>query len=434
MRNDHGMKTRATRTLAAVASLVAAVTVAAPLAAQSGNASAAALGLGGAYTAAARGFDAVAWNPAGLAMPGTGRFSVGIFPVVGGWGATPIGFGELKDHEGDVVDDATKRAWVETIRADGGQSMGGAADATLLGLTIGRFGVQVSLSATGDGFLTGDAAELLLFGNVGFEGEPKAYDIRGTDFTAASLATFAASWAQPLRVGGGVLAIGGTAKLVRGTSFLHGRETGGITTSDPLAVRVRFPIVQARETGAFDDNGGGFAADLGVAWQRGGVRLGAAVQNVVSTFEWDADAFDWKRGVVAFTDDSSVTDFERRPLAEGPEELRRVLDEATLDPTVSAGAAVRLTDALAVSADVRARMGDGLDLVPKSYVGAGVEWAPVPELPIRLGAASMTGGLQFGGGVGLRLGAFTLDASIARRTGDDVQRTLFGITAAVRPR
>ncbi len=56
-----------------------------PAAAQLPSASASALGVGDNYTALARGYNAVAWNPAGLAMPGSPGFSLAIMPLLG-WG------------------------------------------------------------------------------------------------------------------------------------------------------------------------------------------------------------------------------------------------------------------------------------------------------------------------------------------------------------
>src|SRR5205807_361841 len=84
--------------------------------AQLGNATAATLAMGGAGTALARGFDAVAWNPAGLAMPGSARFSFAVLPMTGSEGASPVTMRDLQHFQGKLVDDATKREWSQRVR------------------------------------------------------------------------------------------------------------------------------------------------------------------------------------------------------------------------------------------------------------------------------------------------------------------------------
>ena len=75
--------------------LLISIIAAAPVAAQLPSASASALGAGDTYTALARGFNAVAWNPAGLAMTGNPGFSMTLVPVraVGSFG--PISLKDL---------------------------------------------------------------------------------------------------------------------------------------------------------------------------------------------------------------------------------------------------------------------------------------------------------------------------------------------------
>src|SRR5687768_18081631 len=88
------------RTLAAV--VCAALLVPAPAAAQLGSASASTLGLAGNVTATARGLGAIAANPAGLGMPGSG-FTLTIFPVQVRPGLGPITMKDLSEFEGEVI-------------------------------------------------------------------------------------------------------------------------------------------------------------------------------------------------------------------------------------------------------------------------------------------------------------------------------------------
>src|SRR5919199_6728839 len=83
------LPTSMTRLPIAATVIALACTAAHQAAAQLPSASAVALGSGDNYTALARGYNAVAWNPAGLAMPGNPGFSLTILPVRGSGGLRP---------------------------------------------------------------------------------------------------------------------------------------------------------------------------------------------------------------------------------------------------------------------------------------------------------------------------------------------------------
>src|SRR5881409_2061545 len=80
--------------------------------AQLPNASAAAFGMGGNFTAVARGYEAVAWNPANLAMPGRPSVSFGAIIAGGNMGLAPIDFTMLHKFSGQVIDSATRVSWI----------------------------------------------------------------------------------------------------------------------------------------------------------------------------------------------------------------------------------------------------------------------------------------------------------------------------------
>src|SRR5213594_2277644 len=90
-----------------------------PAAAQLPNASAAAFGMGGNFTAIARGYEAVAWNPANLAMPGRPFFSIGVGIAGGTAGMDPIDLTALHAFSGKVIDSVTRVAWIDKVRLAG---------------------------------------------------------------------------------------------------------------------------------------------------------------------------------------------------------------------------------------------------------------------------------------------------------------------------
>ena len=203
------------------------------------NTSPAATALGGAYTASARGFDAIAWNPAGLAMPGTGGFSLSLLLNVGGTGGSgPIGAKDLKPFSGDSIPYATRVAWLGRIRAAGGQNFGGGVDLSLISMNIANVGLSYSVAARASGNLPGDAAELLLFGNYGFANSVRPYTLQGARFDVSAIGTAAVSVGKELNVRFGSasdqhFAIGLTAKYHLGHVLGVVVDGGSLVSSSP---------------------------------------------------------------------------------------------------------------------------------------------------------------------------------------------------------
>ena len=96
----------------AVIALAMACAYALPLGGQIPSASAPALGLADNFTALARGFNAVAWNPAMLGMPDNPRFSLGILPLRGAAGIGPITLADVAGYQSRFLDDAVKQEWL----------------------------------------------------------------------------------------------------------------------------------------------------------------------------------------------------------------------------------------------------------------------------------------------------------------------------------
>src|SRR5437868_8099611 len=119
------------------------VVVASVAGAQLPNASAAAFGMGGNYTAMARGYEAVAWNAANLAMPGRPFISFGTAIIGGSTGLAPVDFTMLHDFSGVDVDSATKVAWINKAKLAGGEILRVDGGITSFALSVGPVGLQL---------------------------------------------------------------------------------------------------------------------------------------------------------------------------------------------------------------------------------------------------------------------------------------------------
>ena len=110
-----------------VAALLVPLATASTAWAQQLNTSAAALGVGGNFTARARGYEAVAWNPANLGLSGNPGFSLTLLPVAATFTLDPITLADIKDAESykvpNVVPRATRQAWLDKVTAAGGEKV-----------------------------------------------------------------------------------------------------------------------------------------------------------------------------------------------------------------------------------------------------------------------------------------------------------------------
>jgi hypothetical protein len=413
---------------ASAGAVLSAVALPLAAAAQLPTASAASVALGGSFTTLARNFNAVAWNPANLGLPGNSGFSFTLLPLIGNAAAGPISVKDFAEYDGVLIPDAAKREWVQRVIADGSQAMDMEAGITWAALSIGRIGLQLGSSAHGSGNLSPETIELLLFGNAGFNnGTPKRYTLAGSKLDASVLTTVGASYAQSISLKLGPLpnqtfSIGGTAKYVVGNLHVSGVETGGVVNDNPLELRVSFPAVISDSTSLF--NGAGVAFDVGAAWQGGPFRAGAVVRNLFSTFSWDTANWSYVPVVVKFTGDSSEASTDKLPYSQAPQVLRDQVREEKLDPTLAVGLAFSGLGPLHLMADVRQQLGDGIKLGPKSQISLGAELRLIPFLPIRGGLAQITGGQRFSGGLGLELGLINLQLGAALNrtdTGEGVQ-------------
>lgn len=411
--------TRLTGWMAGLAFLLAI-----PAEAQLPQASATALGMGYNMAASARGFAAVANNPAGLARRDSPGFSIAILPISLGSGLGPVGLGDLATWNGQLVPAPTKDEWLELATAAGGQAGSLELGVTPIALSAGPVGLQLSTVVGGELNLDPAAVELLLYGNAGRTGAPRDFDLAGTRVDGYVLSTAALSFGT--RVSDG-LHLGATGKYTVGNGLLVGRDAGSVVSADPLGIAIEFPTLVNRSDNPEYDNGSGFGLDLGAIWEGPGITLGVTVQNVVNTFGWKLDGLAYVPGEALFDADTTFSDFDEQPSGAAPVGLREAARSLTLEPVVAVGAEITLP-LLRVQAGVRKRETGGLRFGPEFHAGLGVELTALSAFRPRVHAAVVTEGVQLGGGASLVLGPFNLTGGAALRTGDLRDTTLGMLT------
>jgi len=414
-----------TKTRSALA-LVALAAIAPAASAQLVSTSAASLALGDNYTALARGFNAVNWNPANLGMPGNPLVSFG-FAGRGAAGMDPISLSDVSQYSGIAIPQAVLSSWLARVQAQGGQSLE-ADGAGAFALSVGPLAFQVGTSAYERGKLSPDAVEVLLYGNAGESGVPRTMSLQGSRTEAAVTSTAAVSFGQGIDIGVGPLsqhfAVGVTAKYIVGNALLLGEDAGSQLQANPLALNVQFPIIQSDTAlNGYPQRGHGVGIDVGAAWSSGPLAVGATIQNFVNTFKWDVDQMYFRPGGALFTTSGSrQTSFDAIAMTAVPDSLRAnanalaaEVEAMRFKPSLNVGAAFRALPFLTVTGDIRQQLGDGMHLAERTHVGAGAELRIIPFLPIRAGVAAISGGYVASAGAGLDLFLLHLNAAIAAR-------------------
>ena len=385
--------------------------------AQLPSASAASLGMGDNYTALARGFAAVSWNPANLGLAGNPNFSLTFLGARGTGDLGPITMKDVSSYSGQVLPDAVRDQWMQRVEAGQGESGTVGAGITYLALSVGNIGFQAATTVSGDANLSPGAIELALYGNAGRTGTARDVSLAGSHLTSAVTSTFAFALAIPKETDLGTFSFGATAKYIIGNALIHGEDRGSVLGAAPTTVDVRFPIVVSDTSGtsASANHGVGVGLDIGAAYQGGSLTASVAVQNVANSFRWDAQTLYYYPLQAFFNSDTSYNVTSPQPLASAPADVQDWVTQLRFRPTVSFGAALRANDRLTITADAHHQMSTGLSMSERTHVGVGAQIRLLPFVPLRAGAAYITDGYLLTAGSGIELGAVNISASVQDR-------------------
>ncbi|MQA91177.1 MAG: hypothetical protein GEU90_13250 [Gemmatimonas sp.] len=386
--------------------------------AQLPNPSAAALGMGENHVADAWGYSAVSTNPAGLAAPGKPASSFALMSLRGVGGLGPVGLAEIAEFDNGSVPDLVRRRWLDWIISEGTEHGSAGAEVTFLAAHLGRFGVQLSTTGHVVGEVGPGAAEIILFGNAGLTGEPADYAVTGGGLDVAVASTLALGYGHPIVLNEDrAISVGATLGFTVGHLMVTAEDAGSMLESDPLAISIDFPIAQTDTLPSLArlNQGTGLGLHLGGLWHEGPLRLAVSVRNVFNTFAWDEGTMFYRPGQAVLTQGEGSTDFDPQSFAAAPPRLKERVRDLRYAPVWSAGAAYDLRPDLALTSEIRGRIGDGQPIDGSFHAGAGVQYRPLEWLPLRAGAAVISEGFLVSGGLGLRLGVVRLDGAIAAR-------------------
>jgi hypothetical protein len=406
------------------------------LAAQLPNNSTRALGLGGAYTVYARGFEAVAWNPAALGVRGRPGFTIGLPQGSLEFGSSDLGFSDFRKYADKFLsaqDKADILAKIDT--ALGIRTIGGV---TPFALSIGRFGFSLGVAGDVDARLGKDAVDLALNGNASRSGPGQFFTAAGSRGSGWAATTAAASIGWPLVSSPlGRITVGATAKYIWGNGLGRGNETSSQFQINPAfqvhaAGHAIYTDYESNNDLSFGNAPGhGFGVDLGGMLEMpGGLTIGASLVNIVNTMSWKADRLTYERDDYLVTQaangqlsDTQVKTKLTGAAIDGDPVARAfrdsLLDNAHFSRLARVGVGLKLGKLL-VAADGQLRLSDGLDHPPSQFVSAGAEYVLLGILPLRAGIGSdFAHQLTLSAGTGLYLGPVHLEISAANISGSN---------------
>lgn len=253
--------------------LLAAGLVAAPLAAQV-PLTPRALGMGGALTASARGFESVFYNPANLALLDSPRWSVAFPQISVGSSVLGLDVADLPDLiDYDNVSDERRQEILAKI-PESGTSADLDVRAPVAALQIGPVGLGLSYGWLGEHRIGKDLVELFL---EGYDFPRFDYQIGETVGTRASFWDVVAGYGHSI----GPVSVGVAGHYYIGQSLVRTR-----------AYEPRFLLLQqdieVDYVGVSSQSGSGYGLDVGAAFQpTPAITMSAAVSNVIGSMEWD---------------------------------------------------------------------------------------------------------------------------------------------------
>lgn len=252
-----------------VAAAVAPVAAQAPVTPRS-------LGMGGAYTAVARGNEALFHNPANLGLSGNPLWSIA-FPQVG-LGATVLGpkfeeIPEIADY--DNLSDARRSEILAAIPAGGTEAQFDVR-APLASFSSGRFALGLTYGSSGEHTVGKDLVELVF---DGYQDGRTDYSVGNTAGSRATYWDVSAAFGHKI----GPVSFGVTGHYVRGGTVMRSRMFEPRIDIEAREIEVDYLAVLAH-------GGTGYGVDFGLAVQPvPSFTLSGAVTNAYAKMTWSED-------------------------------------------------------------------------------------------------------------------------------------------------
>jgi len=369
------------------------------------------LGMGGAYTAVARGVHAADYNPANLGLPDNVKFSMTIISAEAGIWNNAFNKEMYDKYLVEGADPETNQIYwdendVENILdaiPNDGLNMFTNTSVKGFSFSAGRF--AFSIRGTGNSFLSLDktAFEIPLAGTkIG-----KTYSFNNTDGKGIGVGLVSFSWGQPMKVSfADHFAFGSTIHLIYGGGYAQTDYANFTIDNMVYGVNLNGDYKATYALGNL-----GWGLDVGAAAQMGKKwTLGASLSQLLGSIPWSKDM----KVVEGFIKGDSINvENELDEEEDFDDDERDIAAFSTKLPVVlRVGCSYKEGDVL-LAADYYQSFKESAWANTTPRISIGTEWQKVRWLPLRMGVI-LGGRMGFGTsfGLGLRLGSFVVDLGV----------------------
>jgi long-subunit fatty acid transport protein len=375
------------------------------------------LGMGGAYTAMARGVDAFFWNPANLAFKSDYRMEINLAGFNLNAANSSFTIDEYKryftesGHQGHW-DEQEIDEILELIPEDG-LDVNGEVNANVIGLLFGRYGFSVQGVGKALGIIPKSVLDFALRGNQELFKEFSFADYNGDGYSAIKL-SLSLSHPIPLKKYFDEFGLGLNLNYYRGMGVVEVIQAEGAVVTTNQALESSVDLISRTSLG-----GTGFGFDLGAAGKVNDKwTVSMVLKNLFTGIKWTQELEEHR---TIFTDDSITAEefFDVKidslvtTTTQPTEEFR-----TSLPVVFHFGVAYEMYDNLTFALDLEQAFEKKLGYSDKAKLSMGVEYSPSPIVPLRAGLS--IGGkwrYLFGLGVGLHISFFHLDLAYAMHQG-----------------
>jgi hypothetical protein len=403
-RHDYWVGTLALHGLAALITVLVALSFLTTPGAAAGLANARAMGMAGAYISLARGNDCPSFNPANLGLDGGRKSGLQFFGLGVSVSNNSFSLDDYNHYTGANLSEADKDELLDKIPSEG-LKVSADAEVTAFGLSLGNLAVSLSAIGAAEINMGRTPMELLLEGNAMAD----TLDLEGMYGEGYGLASVNVSYGQRLYKNyDRQLAVGGTFHYLRGLGYEEVTELNGYAATLPTGYTGAGSLTSRTATG-----GSGYAVDLAAALKVSkSYTVGVTVFNLYSHIRWDQDTkehrytFSFDTLTLAMMDGDSLITSEDTTVAISP-------FTSQLPSLIRVGLAHTAGRLLwAIDWEQGFKRGAGTSANPR--VSAGAEYRLIGFLPLRAGmAVGGKAGTTYAAGLGLDFSAVYLDFGAA---------------------
>ena len=391
-----------------IISLIVLVSIVIPTVSLAGFYSGRSVGMGNAYTTAARGVESVFWNPANLGFSRSSEKHLMLLSVGLNVSNNSFNLEQYNQYNGTFLSAEDKQTILDLIPAKGFNGSL-SADVMALGASWYNFAFTISGRGTSDLLLPKDPIQALFFGNEIND----TIIVSGSDGAAFASVDFGLSYGRTiLKNNNKELLVGTSVRLTRGLVYQEMKEAQGeiFTLETGVNGEGNFLIQSA-------EGGKGYGVDLGISLKyKENWLFGLSFIDLISRMKWDKGTEE--KGYQVTVDSLLAENFDTDSLVLDKSYTRSIVPFTTHMPVLlQAGVSYQLKRTLLIF-DLKNSLTRGMGESKKFSASLGMEYRLSRWFNVRCGISlGKNEGITIAQGLGINLGVYHLDIGMANQKG-----------------